>query len=211
SNGNAGDIELSAGGAATLALGSLLQANGLQDTFGDDGGSIEIVADSITSQGSLQAKGGAATSAGIPGGGNGAISLEARHGKVDLSRGDLNIDGAPGGDGGELFLSTDSSIPDGTLSIDVPISIQGGTGAGGGSIDANASGDLTITKRITVNGVGGASGLISLTALRDVVIGASISGNDPFGGAEIDIDSQHDIQFNDDIFVKGTADGGGDG
>ncbi len=213
-----GSIELDAGGLLTISGAALIQSDALNGSAGD-GGTITFTAGSVLMQGTVQAQGGG-DATGDSGGSGGTIAIEATNGSLVLNRGTqgLTADGAGGGDGGEVDLTTDSPAA-GMLTIGAPISVQGfggvsGRPGGGGFIDVASTNRLDVTKSLNVSGIGGGSGGISLQADRDVLIENSLQASDSVGNGEVDIDAGHDLNLTDigqghNVKANATTDGPG--
>src|SRR5947207_1211693 len=209
-----GSIELDAGGRATVAGAAVIRAAGLSDS-GGDGGDISITAGSVEVDGTLDASGGSDPTRDF-GGGNGTIEVEARTGAltlVQVGQG-LTVDGAGGGDGGEVDLTTDSPA-NGALTVAGPVRAQGhgglsGRPAAGGTIDIESAQALALTNSLKVTGVGGGFGSVTLAAQRDVLIDGPIDGRDAVGSGDVEITAGHDLTFTGNaIRVNATVDGMG--
>ncbi len=195
-------IDLRAGGPIVIDSGGPLIASALPlsyDSGGGDGGSIVVAGRSILVKDQLLA---AADSDGT----GGIIEMEAFAGPITLTGSGIVIDG----DEGDLSIVTHTPAPDGTVTIGATISAQalgsvdGSTG--GGSVRVQASGAISTSKRIAVSGLGGQTGEVELTALRNVVVNSQIIGNDPGGGGVITIVAGADVSLFGDLQLRGTGD-----
>ena len=214
-----GLIDVAAGGNATFKNGSTVSADGLPGS-GASGGTIDVIANAVTVLGNISADGGTGggSAAGL-GGDGGVINLEARTGAMLLqfTNGGVTADSAIGGDGGSISVRTDALTnvgagTDGTVQVAATLSAQGfgqdDSFGGGGSIDILATGEIQVTRPVNVNGAGGAIGEIDLHALRDVTIGATVSGSDPGGGGYLSIGG-HSIFVEADLQFQGSLGTGG--
>src|SRR5713226_1111542 len=107
-SGDGGTILLMSAGKVSMTTGAQLQANALGTSAGS-GGTVEIDAASMSILGIIEAKGGTDVTDGL-GGDGGIVSLEAFTGPLVLMRSTSGIsaDGAGGGNGGDVSLTTDS-------------------------------------------------------------------------------------------------------
>src|SRR5439155_1247183 len=139
-----GSVELDGGQTVAFQTGSTLEATGLSLT-GGSGGSIDVTGGTIDAEGVLDVSGGTGGTGGI-GGDGGFITIEARHGPLTIMRPPrtglgIAVDGAPGGDSGEVDLTTDSPVA-GILTVAAPVSAKGGiTGSAGsgGTVSLDAA------------------------------------------------------------------------
>ena len=212
-----GSIELDAlSGKVTVAGTAVIRAMGLNGTVGGaDGGDISITAGSVEIDGTLDA-GGGTDPTGDDGGAGGTIEIEALTGALALAPGGQGLiaDSAPGNDGGEVDLITDSPAS-GVLTIGALVSAKGrggnnGGAGGGGLLDFASANALTLAQSLDVSGGGGSTGVVSLIAARDAAINSPIDGRDPAGQGEVDIIVGHDLTFTGhSIRVNATVDGQG--
>jgi filamentous hemagglutinin family protein len=173
--GNAGNINLTAGGA--LALNNTITANGGTSGTGNggNGGSVSLTGSSIGLNNSITTTGGA----GGPAGTGGTITLDATAGGANQSAGSLTaasllLQGVgafnlnqPGNN-----VATLAGNPNGSISyVDangLAIGSVGGVdglSSGGNSITvATVNGDLTVNNTLAANDVDANGGTVSLTA-----------------------------------------------
>ncbi|MFN8545959.1 MAG: hypothetical protein U0807_17385 [Candidatus Binatia bacterium] len=194
-----GLVQLQAAPTALLKVASdvPIDAHAFAGSGGDggevllEGGSVQMLGHVLASADGSDATGGAAT-------------LWAHAGALTVAGDGIAADG----DVGEVTLQTDTP---GTGNIVVlgPISAQGqGTVdsfAGGGNVFLTAAGDLTVARRLNVSGLGGGTGEILVNAGGDVALD-QIVGNDPGGGARIDVVSGGATTFGADVDLRATAD-----
>ena len=215
----AGNLELDGGRTVALQLGSKLEATGLP-LSGGSGGSIDIAGGTIDAEGVLDVTGGTGGTGGI-GGDGGFITIEARHGPLTIMRPPraglgIQLDGAPGGDSGEVDLTTDSPVS-GTLTVAAPVSARGGitSNAGsGGTVSLDAASTLRVDASLDVSALTGDAGEIDLNPNDenvDVVVNAKLDGSSASTGGVLSIGSSHDIEFTANSSVKMNAVGSVEG
>ena len=192
-----GTIGMDVSGTLTIAVGALLRADGGPALSAGTGGSIDISAGSIHSDGTVDVD-GATDVTGDAGGDAGSISLEANTGALVVATSMISADGAAGGGGGDIQLTTDSPV-NGTITIDTPVSASGFGGgqnarpAAGGSVSVSAANGLSITSSISARGAGAGGGDIEFSAGRDIHVTNVIEGDDALGGGTLDIEAGHDV------------------
>jgi len=195
---DAGNIEVDAGGTILVTTNGQLQADAVGTSAGF-GGSIELTGAKLDIRGLVEANGGTDTT-GDAGGIGGTIALEATHGTLSVTGTGIAAQGAGGGDGGEIDVSTDSPTF-GNVSLAAPISVLGKGGilnrpGGGGLLEVTSSRGFALTKQVIATGQGSATGTVDLEANGDVLIAASIQANDIAGGGLLNVQSGHNINFN---------------
>src|SRR5438132_1465873 len=213
-------------GAETVAfnVGSNVQAIGAPLT-GGSGGTIDVGGGTIDVEGILDASGGTGGVGGV-GGDGGFVSIEARHGPLMVMRRTggvgITVDGAPGGDSGEVDLSTDSPVS-GTITVAAQLSAaaQGNTtltAGSGGTIGVDAAAKLTVNANLDVSALTGDAGEIDLNENDndiDVVVNAKLDVSAATGGGVLSIGNSHDVEFTPGASVNinavGSLTGGGPG
>lgn len=225
-----GTIDLQAGDAMLFETISTIDAGAYTDTEGE-GGEIDVRAASIDALGIISANGGSALQTADGGGPGGTIILDAtsQHLRVEHTTKGLSADGALGADGGSIELHTNSPtkpgalpgtfITDGTLTVATAISAQGSgtldSSGGGGEIVIDSLGAFLLMESspLNVDGSGDFAGNVEISALRDITINSTISGDSDDGGGSLSVDTHHDVVFNNDVSLNGRPNpaGGGDG
>src|SRR5438552_8450150 len=213
-------------GAETVAfnVGSNVQAIGTPLT-GGSGGTIDVGGGTIDVEGILDASGGTGGVGGV-GGDGGFVSIEARHGPLMVRRRSggvgITVDGAPGGDSGEVDLSTDSPVS-GTITVAAQMSAaaQGNTtltAGSGGTIGVDAAAKLAVNATLDVSALTGDAGEIDLNENDndiDVVVSAKLDVSAATGGGVLSIGNSHDVEFTPgadvNINATGSLTGGGPG
>src|SRR5437667_9649895 len=214
-----GGVELDGGQTVAFQPGSTLEATGLSLT-GGSGGSIDVTGGTIDAEGVLDGRGGTGGTGGI-GGDGGFITIEARHGPLTIMRPPraglgIQLDGAPGGDSGEVDLTTDSPVS-GTLTVAAPVSARGGitsNAASCGTVSLDAASTLRVDASLDVSALTGDAGEIDLNPNDenvDVVVNAKLDGSSASAGGVLSIGSSHDIEFTANSSVKTNAVGGAEG
>ena len=215
---DSGSISLDAGGALLVSAAASVGANGLNGSA-NTGGDVSITGGSVRVEGTIEASGGGDATR-DSGGDGGTIYIETRTGPLVLTRAaqGLTADGAGGADGGEIALVTDSPT-NGDLRIETVVSAQGfgglqGRSGGGGTVEVDAAANFVMVRSINVSGIGGATGLVDLSAQRDLTVNASIVGSDPAGGGSLTVASHHDVVFADvgsghNVRMNATTNGSG--
>src|SRR5439155_1499028 len=128
----------------------------------------------------------------------------------------IQLDGAPGGDSGEVDLTTDSPVS-GTLTVAAPVSARGGitSNAGsGGTVSLDAASTLRVDASLDVSALTGDAGEIDLNPNDenvDVVVNAKLDGSSASAGGVLSIGSSHDIEFTANSSVKMNAVGSVEG
>jgi hypothetical protein len=163
-----------ANGGASFADGSVVQANG-------GGGSITLLAGSVTAFGEFRAAGE-----------DGSVDLRAISGPMLLSRPSQGITVGPGVQ--SVSLATEASGAAGLLTMDMPIL------ANGAEVDLDSEGSLVVSKKIETTGIlDSGAGDISIGAVDDVQVTKAIVGADVYSDADLSIDAR-------DITVEGNLD-----
>jgi len=177
------DIDIEVTGAVSFADGSFVQANG-------GGGSITLVASSLTSFGEFRADGP-----------DGSIDLRTVDGPMFLQRLSQGITLGPGVQ--SLALTTDAVGAAGLLTMDMPIT------ANGAEVEIDSGGDLVVSKKIETTGLlDSEAGDITLNADGDISISKAIVGADVFGNADLSIEGR-DVTITGNIDMRGGLDTSG--
>jgi len=193
-----GNFTLGGSGRLTADLGSISVNVPLLASFADGsvvqsnlGGDITMITGSLSVLGELRA-----------GDDFGSIDLTASNGPMTLQR---LSEGLTVGVGGSVSLTTESRIPDGTLTMDSPIDASGST------VDIASAGDLTISKKISTTGIlDSGAGEVSIAADGDVHVTKAIVASDVYSAEDIGIDAGGDVTIEGNVESKGglDADGG---
>ena len=185
-----GQVSYTTGGAALINAG--IVANG---TAGKNGGTIDVVAGSISINGNISSFGGVGgvdlDGNGLAGGNGGNVNLIATEGAISLNSGLIYTQGGNGGNGQTTVADGRSGGTGGAsgnvnmnaaTTINLDGSIVAAFGGGGGN-GANGSG--TNGAAGGAAGAGGSGGNVSMTAGGDVSINTAIisfGGNGGTGG-----------------------------
>src|SRR5438552_968813 len=219
-----GTLDFEGAESVAFNVGSNVQAIGAPLT-GGSGGTIDVGGGTIDIEGILDASGGTGGVGGV-GGDGGFVSIEARHGPLMVMRRSggvgITVDGAPGGDSGEVDLSTDSPVS-GTITVAAQLSAaaQGNTtitAGSGGTIGIDAAAKLALNANLDVSALTGDAGEIDLNENDndiDVVVNAKLDVSAATGGGVLSIGNSHDVEFTPSASVNinavGSLTGGGPG
>lgn len=187
----AGFIDIAARDAVASDQGAKLRA--------DRGGSVDVVGGVLALAGEISAE-------------YGSISLQARTGALAVTRTSqpgLRVDASSDGDTGEIDLVADAPGSAGAITIATPVV------APGADVTARASGQLRVTKKLSVNGVNAAgettgAGSVTLESdLLDVEVADEIVANDSQSEGGIDITAGNDVLLTATLEAKGSMGGPG--
>ncbi|HEX7896386.1 MAG TPA: hypothetical protein VF950_01305 [Planctomycetota bacterium] len=223
--GDAGDLTLTGDAsvdlAATLALVGGTATGGGAGASGGDGG--DVVTNSLVHVkvfGSIDLRGGAATAnAGAIAGGNGGGLRIGQAGGVlsaDLGLGSFTTAGGGGGatagDGGDIFLKSDSGL----VTVASDLDARGGPGLGAGPADGGAGGDVQLMNDGAFTSGGGTNiGVHPISLLLEGLIvtsgGAGIGAGDGGVGGPVLIQGGGDLTVTGPVTTSGGATGTGTG
>jgi hypothetical protein len=178
-----GSVSVVVGGMASFADGSVVQAN--------LGGDISMVAGSLQANGVIRSVDEFGT-----------VDLTATSGPMVLSR---LSEGITIGDGDGVSLTTETEGVGGTLTMDTPIL------ASGASVDIEAAGPITISKKIQTTGIlDSGAGEVLVSSDGNVHVTKAIVASDVYSAEDIEIDAGGTMLIEGSIESKGglDADGG---
>lgn len=179
-----GSVTATIGGSASFADGSVVQAN--------NEGDITMIVGSLSSLGEFRATGAF-----------GDVDLTATAGPMTLSR---LSQGITVGTNGSVSLTSDSTLADGTLTMDMPIV------APTSSVDLTSTGDMTISKKIQTTGIllDDGSGEVNLDVGGNLNVTKAIVLSDNSSVEDLTIDVVGNATIAGNLELKGglDADGG---
>lgn len=201
--GSAGDVTMSATGGPMILGGNGSTISASTPGYDCDGGFVALDAPSLSIQEGIDASGGApsginlfATAGNIVVGSSAFLDARGRGVDEDFGNngGDIDLYAPAGAINLQGFLNADGSGPDG----------------GGGDIQVDCSGNITIVDDVGIAGVGtfASGGVIEMATLGDATIGGNIdvSGGPQGDGGTIDVAADGNIVVSPGVTL--TAFGG---